>query len=175
MDACRAQIGSTSVTHTWARNAARAWAQPLPTSPKPHTTAILPAIITSVARLMPSTKDSRQPYKLSNLDLVTESLTLIAGNASVPSLDIWYKRCTPVVVSSVTPLIWAKRVEYQVASSPSLARMLAYKTSSSSLLGLSSTLMSFSACAPKCNSSVASPPSSKIILACSPGHVKISC
>jgi adenosylhomocysteinase len=48
-----------------------------------------PAIITSVARLMPSTSDSRQPYRLSNLDLVTESLTLIAGNASLPSLCIW--------------------------------------------------------------------------------------
>src|SRR5699024_9912699 len=101
--ACSAQIGAISVTHTWADSARSAWAQPLPTSPYPHTTAILPAIITSVARLMPSTSDSRQPYKLSNLDLVTESLTLIAGNASVPSLDIWYKRCTPVVVSSVTP------------------------------------------------------------------------
>jgi hypothetical protein len=39
----------------------------------------LPATITSVARLMPSTSDSRQPYRLSNFDLVTESLTLIAG------------------------------------------------------------------------------------------------
>ena len=33
---------------------------------------------------MPSTSDSRQPYRLSNLDLVTESLTLIAGNSSSP-------------------------------------------------------------------------------------------
>jgi hypothetical protein len=39
----------------------------------------LPATITSVARLMPSTSDSRQPYRLSNLLFVTESLTLIAG------------------------------------------------------------------------------------------------
>src|SRR5712675_3716066 len=31
----------------------------LPTSPKPAMTATLPAIITSVARLMPSTSDSR--------------------------------------------------------------------------------------------------------------------
>ena len=36
-------------------------AQPLPTSPKPHTTATLPPIITSVARLMPSTSEWRQP------------------------------------------------------------------------------------------------------------------
>ena len=36
-------------------------ADPLPTLPKPHTIAILPATITSVARLMPSTRLSRQP------------------------------------------------------------------------------------------------------------------
>jgi hypothetical protein len=40
----------------------------------------LPAIITSVPRRMPSTSDSLQPYLLSNFDLVTLSLTLIAGN-----------------------------------------------------------------------------------------------
>ena len=43
------------------------------------------------------------PYRLSNLDFVTESLTLIAGNSSVPALASSYSRCTPVVVSSVTP------------------------------------------------------------------------
>ena len=36
-------------------------AEPLPTSPKPPTIATLPAIITSVARRMPSTRLSRQP------------------------------------------------------------------------------------------------------------------
>ena len=36
-------------------------AEPLPTSPKPHTIATLPAIITSVPRRMPSTSDSLQP------------------------------------------------------------------------------------------------------------------
>ena len=66
-------------------------AQPLPTSPKPATMATLPAIITSVALLIPSTKDSLQPYKLSNLDLVTESLTLIAGTFNLPSLKDLYK------------------------------------------------------------------------------------
>jgi hypothetical protein len=35
---------------------------PFPTSPKPATTATLPANIISVARLIPSTRDSRQPY-----------------------------------------------------------------------------------------------------------------
>ncbi len=61
MHACRAQIGSISVTQTWARWAYSTSAEPLPTSPKPHTSATLPATITSVARLMPSTSDSRQP------------------------------------------------------------------------------------------------------------------
>ncbi len=62
--------------------ALRACAEPLPTSPYPQTTAVLPAIMTSVARLIPSIRDSLQPYRLSNFDLVTESLTLIAGNNS---------------------------------------------------------------------------------------------
>jgi hypothetical protein len=35
--------------------------------------------------------------------LVTESLTLMAGNRSDPLSCIWYKRFTPVVVSSETP------------------------------------------------------------------------
>src|SRR5258708_13289144 len=54
---------------------------------------------------MPSTRLCLQPYLLSNFDLVTESLTLIAGNLSVPATAISYSRCTPVVVSSVTPMI----------------------------------------------------------------------
>mmetsp|Transcript_173391 Transcript_173391/g.421725 ORF Transcript_173391/g.421725 Transcript_173391/m.421725 type:complete len:312 (+) Transcript_173391:215-1150(+) len=103
MHACSAQIGSTSVTNTTAPWALRDWAQPLPTSPKPHTTAFLPAIMTSVARMMPSGSEWRQPYRLSNLDLVTESLTLIAVKRRVPSFSMEYRRCTPVVVSSETP------------------------------------------------------------------------
>ena len=35
---------------------------------------------------MPSISEWRQPYLLSNLVLVTESLTLIAGNSSSPAL-----------------------------------------------------------------------------------------
>src|ERR1019366_7638012 len=65
--------------------------------------ATLPATITSVPRLMPSTSDSRQPYRLSNFDFVTESFTLIAGTSSLPCSNILYSRCTPVVVSSETP------------------------------------------------------------------------
>merc|ERR1719272_486265 len=80
-----------------------ALAQPLPTSPKPHTMMRLPASITSVARMMPSGSECWQPYRLSNFDLVTESLTLMAANLSSPDLAMSYRRCTPVVVSSETP------------------------------------------------------------------------
>jgi hypothetical protein len=54
MAAWSAQIGSISVMTTrapWPRNES---AQPFPTSPKPHTTATLPPMSTSVARLIPS-------------------------------------------------------------------------------------------------------------------------
>merc|ERR1719187_2019195 len=106
--ACRALMGSISVTMTRAPKACRARAEPLPTSPYPATTATLPANITSVARLIPSTRDSRQPYRLSNLLLVTESLTLMAGTLSSPFFIILYKLCTPVVVSSDRPLMPSK-------------------------------------------------------------------
>src|SRR5450830_2196610 len=129
-------------------------------------TATLPAIMTSVARLIPSTSDSRQPYRLSNLDLVTESLTLIAGKASLPSLNICYRRCTPVVVSSVTPLICDRRVEYQLDEVASFFLMELNRQISSSEVGLFSTDASFSARVPRCSSNVASPPSSRIMLAC---------
>ena len=54
---------------------------------------------------MPSTKLSLQPYRLSNFDFVTESLTLIAGTISLPSDSIFFNANTPVVVSSDSPLI----------------------------------------------------------------------
>src|SRR5919112_1351745 len=101
--ACNAQIGSISVTITRQPAPANEAAEPLPTSPYPPTTATLPAIITSVARRMASTKDSLQPYLLSNFDLVTESFTLMQGTGSVPLAMRSYKRCTPVVVSSEIP------------------------------------------------------------------------
>ena len=41
---------------------------------------------------------------LSNFDFVTESFTFIAGKSSVPAVIISFRRCTPVVVSSDTPL-----------------------------------------------------------------------
>merc|ERR1719163_450127 len=59
--------------------------------------------MTSVARMMPSGSEWRQPYTLSNFDLVTQSLTLIAGKRSSPLSAITMRRWTPVVVSSDTP------------------------------------------------------------------------
>jgi hypothetical protein len=44
---------------------------------------------------------------LSNFDLVTLSFTLIAGKGSLPFLLSSYRRWTPVVVSSLTPLMVA--------------------------------------------------------------------
>src|SRR5690606_18001077 len=103
--ACKAQIGSISVTVTIDPAPLKDAAVPLPTSPYPQTTTLLPASITSVARRIASTALSLQPYLLSNLDLVTESFTLIAGIGSVPFFMRSYSLCTPVVVSSDNPLI----------------------------------------------------------------------
>ena len=61
--------------------------------------------MTSVALLIPSTKLSLQPYLLSNLDFVTESLTFIAGTLNVLFFCISISLKTPVVVSSDRPLI----------------------------------------------------------------------
>merc|ERR1711966_209841 len=84
MHDCSAQIGSISVTYVTADAAFIDWAEPLPTSPKPQMSAFLPASMTSVALMMPSGSEWRQPYTLSNFDLVTQSFTLIAGKSSVP-------------------------------------------------------------------------------------------
>src|SRR3989440_7906499 len=168
-----AQIGSTSVTITrapWPRSDS---AQPLPTSPYPQTTATLPPISTSVARLMPSMRECRQPYLLSNLLLVTESLTLIAGKISVPCCCISYSRCTPVVVSSVTPLMPAAvRVHRWLSAASerrSTSRMTAYSSESSS--AVDGTAPAASNCVPLWTSRVASPPSSRIMFGPPPsGH-----
>src|SRR5882724_5009576 len=157
MAACSAQIGSTSVTMTRAPCPRSDSAQPLPTSPYPHTTATLPPMSTSVARLMPSSSECRQPYLLSNLLLVTESLTLMAGNSSVPACCISYSRCTPVVVSSVTPLMPAATLVQRRSSSRRLrvstCRITAY--SSESAPSGDGTAPIFSNSAPLCTSSVA--------------------
>src|SRR5215469_8732377 len=157
-----AQIGSISVTITrapWPRSDSL---QPLPTSPYPQTTATLPPISTSVALLMPSTSECRQPYLLSNFDLVTESFTLIAGNCSVPSFAMSYRRCTPVVVSSVTPLMAAAIAVHLPGVSLSAwlrASMMTRHSSGSSSLA-AGTEPAASNSAPLCTSRVASPPSS---------------
>src|SRR3954447_739710 len=169
MAACRALIGSISVMITrapWPRSDS---AQPLPTSPYPHTTATLPPMSTSVARLRPSMTLCRQPYLLSNLDLVTESLTLIAGNCSVPALAISYSRWTPVVVSSVTPLMRSAVLVQR--PEPSTVRRSSSRTtfhSSGSSSEAEGTAPAFSYSAPLCTSIVASPPSSRIMFGPSP-------
>merc|ERR1711913_269732 len=126
--ACKALMGSTSDTMTRHPKPLKDWAEPLPTSPYPATKATFPANITSVALLIPSHKDSRQPYKLSNFDLVTESLTLMAGTLSSPDLNILYKLWTPVVVSSDNPLIPAKSCGYslwiKLVKSPPSSRIM---------------------------------------------------
>src|SRR5215472_1323451 len=121
---------------------------------------------TSVARLMPSMSECRQPYLLSNLDLVTESLTLMAGNSSVPSAARSYSRCTPVVVSSVTPMTPPAILVNRSGSAATLARSRSRMTASSS--GSSSvatgTAPACSYSAPWCTRRVASPPSSSSML-----------
>src|SRR3954464_5705796 len=125
-------------------------------------TASLPAIMTSVPRLMPSISEWRQPYLLSNLLLVTESLTLIAGNSSVPAFSNSYRRWTPVVVSSVTPMIAAPMRVYLPGCSAterrSRSRMTTY--SSESFSSGCGTTPAASYSVPMWISSVASPPSS---------------
>mmetsp|Transcript_122758 Transcript_122758/g.172928 ORF Transcript_122758/g.172928 Transcript_122758/m.172928 type:complete len:257 (-) Transcript_122758:27-797(-) len=66
--------------------------------------------------MMLSGREWRQPYTLSNLLLVTQSLTLMAGKSSSPLAAISRRRCTPVVVSSLTPLHLAAMRVYLVLS-----------------------------------------------------------
>ena len=132
-------------------------------------------------RLMPSMSECRQPYLLSNLDLVTESLTLIAGNSSVPARAISYSRWTPVVVSSVTPLMFLAACVHLPGWSArelrSRSRMMTHSSGSSSDGHGTPPACSYSA--PLCTNSVASPPSSRIMLGpaaapSSPGQVSAS-
>src|SRR3954463_9203028 len=111
---------------------------------------------------MPSISEWRQPYLLSNFDLVTESLTLIAGNSNVPARSNSYNRCTPVVVSSVTPMMFAPIRVYLPGCSTterrSSSRMTTY--SSESFSSGCGTTPAASYSVPMWISSVASPPSS---------------
>src|ERR1700759_3382611 len=111
---------------------------------------------------MPSISEWRQPYLLSHLDFVTESLTLMAGNSSAPSRDISYSRWTPVVVSSVTPMIsWPTLVHRSgLLASDSRSRSSMTFPSSGSSSAADGTPPARSYSAPLCTSRVASPPSS---------------
>ena len=132
--------------------------------------------MTSVARQIASINEWRHPYKLSNFDLVTESFTLIAGNNNSLRSNILYKRITPVVVSSVTPLIPAA-IRVHLVGSVLRPRCKRPRTIASSALDAvvgSGTSPDFSYSTPLCNNNVASPPSSRIMFGPSPsGHVII--
>merc|ERR1719460_1248969 len=180
MHACRAQMGSHSLISTRAPAPRRAKAQPLPTSPYPATRARLPPIITSVARMIPSVKEWRQPYTLSNLDLVTHSFTLMAGKSNSPFLAISFSRCTPVVVSSDTPRHFAAMRVHLVLSTwmESLMVCKTHLNSGLDVLSGSGKEPSFSnlisKSRPLCMRRVASPPSSISWSHPSiPGHVSI--
>ena len=114
---------------------------------------------------------------LSNLDLVTESLTLIAGNSSVPARAISYSRCTPVVVSSVTPLMFFAAVVHlpgwSASELRSWSRMTCHSSGSSS--AGDGTPPAFSYSAPLCTNRVASPPSSRIMFGPSPSGQLSAC
>ena len=122
---------------------------------------------------MPSTSEWRQPYLLSNFDLVTESFTLMAGKSSSPFLAMSTRRCTPVVVSSVTPLMPLAMEVQRPASSARLRPRRASTTANSSESAVegSGTAPAFSNSTPLWTSRVASPPSSRIMLGpASPGQ-----
>ena len=126
-------------------------------------------------RLIPSISECRQPYLLSNLLLVTESLTLIAGNSSEPDRAISDSRCTPVVVSSVTPTMESATAVHLpgVLASDSRSRSRTTFHSSASSSAADGTPPAFSYSAPLCTSRVASPPSSSSMFGPSPpGQVR---
>merc|ERR1711988_545229 len=166
MQAWRVQIGSISAIKTRAPEPRIAKAEPLPTSPYPQTKTRLPPIITSVARMMPSGKECRQPYTLSNFDFVTQSFTLMAGKRSSPFAAISINLCTPVVVSSLTPLHKAAMRVYLVLSAgmESLSNCKMHLNSGLSVLagsGSDPSLAYFASNSlPLWMSRVASPPSS---------------
>merc|ERR1719203_875250 len=111
-------------------------------------------------------KEWRHPYTLSNLDFVTQSFTLIAGNKSSPLAAISFNRWTPVVVSSLTPLHFAAIRVYLVGSVgiESFSNCKMHLNSALSVLegsGRDLSLAYFSSNSlPLCINNVASPPSS---------------
>merc|ERR1719316_725978 len=180
MHAWSALIGSISVTMTREPEPRSAAAQPLPTSPKPATSERLPPSITSVARMMPSVREWRQPYTLSNFDFVTQSFTLMAGKSSSPFAAIFFRRATPVVVSSDTPRIDLPIFVHFIGSFwiDSRIRESTHLNSGLFVEAGSGSDLSFAYCAsylvPSWIRSVASPPSSTSMSGPSlPGHVSI--
>merc|ERR1711988_1614950 len=116
--------------------------------------------------MIESGSEWRQPYTLSNLDLVTQSFTLIAGKRSSPLAAISFNRCTPVVVSSLTPLhAFAMRVYFVLSAGiESLSNCRMHLNSGLSVLagsGNDPSLANFSSSSlPLWMRRVASPPSS---------------
>merc|ERR1719201_1047549 len=118
--------------------------------------------------MMPSGREWRQPYTLSNLDLVTQSFTLMAGKRSSPLSAIEMRRWTPVVVSSLTPIMRATiRVKRRglfwmlplMVASTHLNSALSVEAGSGSVFFASYSSSNF---LPSWSSRVASPPSSTI-------------
>merc|ERR1719321_2556992 len=118
--------------------------------------------------MIPSGKEWRQPYTLSNFDLVTQSFTLMAGNKSSPLAAISLSLCTPVVVSSETPLQFFDIRVHLVASRGIESRMVWSTILNSAFVVLAGSgrdlsLAYFSSNSlPLWMSIVASPPSSTI-------------
>merc|ERR1719367_75776 len=116
--------------------------------------------------MIPSGRECRHPYTLSNFDFVTQSLTLIAGKSSSFFAAISFNLCTPVVVSSLTPLHLAAIRVYLVLSTlmDSLSNSRMHLNSALSVLegsGRDPSFANFSSYSlPLWMSNVASPPSS---------------
>ena len=103
--ASMARIGSTSVTVTLAPRPLALMATPFPHHPYPATTRFLPLTIRLVAVIHPSNADCPVPYLLSNRNFILESFTAMTGNFNTLSFAIALRRMTPVVVSSLAPLM----------------------------------------------------------------------
>ena len=103
--ASRAAVGSTSTTMTCAPMPRARDATPRPHIPYPQTTNARPARSRLVARMMASIVDWPVPKRLSNRCFVFASFTLTIGYFRAPSDAIARRRITPVVVSSVPPMI----------------------------------------------------------------------
>lgn len=135
--------------------------------------------MTSVALMIPSGSECLQPYILSNLDFVTESLTLMAGKRSSLFSASLYSLATPVVVSSETPFkFFAKFLNlfgyFGIESLISLSNSISSSQSASSGFG-SFPVFSYSSSyfVPQRSKIVASPPSSTRRSGPLPsGHVK---